>query len=127
MTMRGWSILPKRIGAQCAVFSLLLFGALIWWHWEAMLVSYLATRKISLPFKNIPELVANTPFKIELIPGTSFEDAFRYSPDPDWQKAYDERIEPYLENYVGLERVDFMENLKNDPTASYYDNYFSVM
>ena len=38
MTMRGWSASPSRIGAQCAMFSLLLFGALIWWHWEDMLV-----------------------------------------------------------------------------------------
>ena len=127
MTMRGWSILPSRFAARYAVFNLLLFGALIWWHWEAMLVSYLATRKISLPFNNIPELVSNTQFNIELVPGTSFEDAFRYSLDPVWQNAFKNRIEPFLEKNEGLGTPDFVEILKKDPQSAYYDNYFTVM
>ena len=127
MTMRGWSHFPSTIGAQCAVFTLLLYGALAWWHWEAMLVSYLSTRKINLPFKNIEELVTKTQYKIELTPGTAFIDTFRYSEDPFWQKAYKDRMEPYLDGNVGLRRADFLEKVKNDPSSSHYNNYFSVM
>jgi hypothetical protein len=58
--MRGWNTLSSKLPGQIALFSLLFFGTMIFWHWEAMLISYLATRVISLPFKNIPGLVANT-------------------------------------------------------------------
>ncbi|TRY79728.1 hypothetical protein TCAL_16114 [Tigriopus californicus] len=33
--------------------SLLLGGTLVFWHWEAMLISYLATRVIVLPFESL--------------------------------------------------------------------------
>ena len=92
-----------------------------------MLVSYLSTRIISLPFKTIPELVANTQYKILLIPGTSFEDSFRYSKDPVWQTAFKERIEEHLPDHNNFDRIDFMNILLEDGTAAYYDNYDSVV
>ena len=67
--MRGWDVLPSKLAAQIALFSLLFFGTMMYWHWEAMLISYLATRVIVLPFNNIPELVANSQFRILLMPG----------------------------------------------------------
>ena len=60
--MRGWDVLPSKLAAQVALFSLLFFGTMMYWHWEAMLISYLATRVVVLPFTNIPELVANSQF-----------------------------------------------------------------
>ena len=45
------------------------------------------------------ELIDMTDFKIALAPGTSYEDAFRYSTNPLWQKAWTERIEPDIETY----------------------------
>ena len=75
-------------------------GIVIYYYWEAMLISYLSTRFISLPFTNIRGLVENSDFKIALIKGTAFEDAFKLSTDPIWQKAYSERIEPYLDQYA---------------------------
>ncbi len=36
---------------------------MIYWHWEAMLISYLATRVIKLPFTSIAGLIANTDYK----------------------------------------------------------------
>ena len=58
--MRGWSILPSKTAAKIALFSLLFFGTLMFWHWEAMLISYLATRVNVMPFKDIVDLVTNT-------------------------------------------------------------------
>ena len=46
--------------------SLLFFGTLIYSHWEAMLISYLSTRVIVLPFNDIPELVSKTQYRIIL-------------------------------------------------------------
>ena len=84
LTMRGWNTLPSKLPAKIALFSLLFFGTMMIWHWEAMLISYLATRIISLPFKDIPDQVSNTDFGIILRPGTAFEDAFKTSPDQIW-------------------------------------------
>ena len=66
-----------------------------------MLISYLATRKIVLPFNNIPELVSKSSFRIALSPGSSYEDAFKTSIDPDWMVAWTDRIQPFLPDYVG--------------------------
>ena len=91
LTMRGWNILPSKPAAQLALFSLLFFGTLMFWHWEAMLISYLASRVIVMPFNDIADLVSNTDFRINLTPNTSFMDAFQFSKNPDWQAAWIQR------------------------------------
>ena len=75
--MRGWNIWPVKPGAEIAVFSLLFFGTIMYLHWEAMLISYLATRVTVLPFNNVPELISKTKFRIVLTPGSSYEDDFK--------------------------------------------------
>ena len=72
---------------------------LIYMHWEAQLISKLTSRKISLPFTNLPELLEKSDRNIILFPGSFASDMFRYSNDHIWQKAWDERIEPYIETY----------------------------
>jgi len=37
----------------CFGLSILVAGTIIYYHWEAMLISYLATRVIALPFKSL--------------------------------------------------------------------------
>ena len=125
--MRGWDILPERIGGRIALFALLIWGTLIYWHWEAMLITYLSTRQIVLPFNNIPELVSASPFRIFLIPGSSYEDAFKTSRDPSWMAAWEDRVKPYLAENGGISSGDFVDMLTADPVTAYYDNYFSVM
>ena len=130
--MRGWNILPSKLPGQIALFSLLFFGTMIFWHWEAMLISFLATRVISLPFKDIPDLVANTEFRIILRPGTSFEDAFKTSPDPIWQAAWTYRIEPHLDE-LGFDldpdrpQLDFSDKVTKDGLTAWYHDYLTVM
>ena len=125
--MRGWNTLPSKLPGQIALFSLLFFGTMIFWHWEAMLISYLATRVISLPFKDIPGLVANTPFRIILRPGTSFEDTFKTSKDPTWQVAWTDRVQPHLEEHVGFSKQDFAKKLARDGVSAWYEMYSLVM
>ena len=126
-TMRGWSDLPSRTAPQIALYSLLFYGTMMYWHWEAMLISYLATRKIVLPFNNIPELVSLSQTNVYLIPGSSYEDAFKTSRDPDWMAAWDSRVSPYLDENRGTSSSEFVEKLVLDSSFAYYDNYFSVM
>ena len=127
LTMRGWSETPTKSTAQIALYSLLFFGTMTYWHWEAMLISYLATRVTVLPFNNIPELIALSESKIALLPGSSYEDAFKTSTDPDWMIAWNDRIKPNIEDYMGKSTGDFVELIIKDSGVAFYDNYFSGM
>ena len=64
-----------------------------------MLISYLAARVIVLPFNNIETLLTQSNFQISILAGSAVEDAFKLSKDDVWQRAWKERIEPYLEDY----------------------------
>ena len=126
--MRGWDTLPSKLPAQIALLSLLFFGTMIFWHWEAMLISFLATRVILLPFKDIPDLVANTQFRIILRPGTAFEDAFKTSPDPIWQAAWTDRVQPYLDEIgFDMDRNQISDKVTKDALTAWYHDYLSVM
>ena len=98
---------------------------MLYYHWEAMLISYLATRVIVLPFNSIKELVDKSSFLIALNPGSSYEDAFKYATDPDWQAAWTGRIQPYLENYIeGSSRM--IQYPLADSNIALYDNFFAA-
>jgi hypothetical protein len=106
---------------------MLYFGLLIYYHWAAMLISYLSTRVITLPFGSILQLVSKTDFRIALLPGTSFMDAFKFSTDPVWQGAFTSRIEPYLDEYEEYKTAGMVGILQYDTETAIYDNYFSMM
>ncbi len=73
-------------------------GMFIFWHWEAMLISYLSSRVIELPFKTMPELLAETDYKVIITVGTSLEDFFKHSRDPVIQDVWSNRIQPHLDD-----------------------------
>ena len=117
MTMTTFRILISH-------FRIMYAAMLIYWHWEAMLISYLATRVITLPFRGVPELVDKSNFRIGLIPGSYFEDVFKYETDPHWQLAWKKRIQPYVKDYQGYQ-AKIIKLLKGDSSLAIYDNYFS--
>ena len=101
----------------------MLAGIVIYYYWEAMLISYLSTRFISLPFTNIRDLVENSDFKIGLLKATSMEDSFKLSTDPIWQKAYSERIKPFFDQFAPFnENLDKLDELalKDESVAIYH-------
>ena len=97
----------------------------MFWHWEAMLISYLATRVTVLPFYTLTGLLKTSDFRIALNPGSSYEDAFKLSKDPTWQEAWINRIQPYLDDYRNESSRMINFPLKEAKTAL-YDNYFSA-
>ena len=80
-------------------FRILIFGLVLNISWNANLISYLSIPKINLPFNNLETLLSATSNKIAVLPGSSTADAFRYSTDPLTQRAWRERIEPYLDEF----------------------------
>ena len=126
--MRGWNTLPSKLPARIALISLIFFGTMFFWHWEAMLISYLATRVISLPFKDIPDLVLNTPFRIIVQPGGIQEDDFKTSRDPIWQAAWTDRVQPYIEEHIGWTSADdFADKITKEELSAWYETYHGTM
>ena len=98
-------------------------------QWEAMLITYLSTRVISLPFDNLQTLLENTDYRIILMPESSFEDVFRQSTDPVRQKAYQENIKPNIElmKTKSSSWVDHAVNmLKNEKNIAIYSGYSTI-
>ena len=124
LTMRSWSISPEKMSGRIAFVVLLYASILLYYHWEAMLISYLATRVIVLPFNNIRELVDQSTFVISLFPGSAYMDSFKFSEDPDWQRAWKQRLEPYLDNYEHTSRM--IDYPLQDSNVALYENFFGV-
>ena len=128
-------------------------GLLIYYHWEAMLVSYLATRfvvfppclkfnilietlknlslftrKTVLPFTDVKNMYSKTPFRLAMIPDTTYVDNFKYSPDPVFQSIYSERIEPHLQEYRDYpdHLSDMIHFINEDPTTALYDGFIPI-
>ena len=64
MAVWSWSHSPNCYHNRIAFYSVLLAGTLIYYHWEAMLISYLAVRTIVLPFNSLEELAYQTDFNV---------------------------------------------------------------
>ena len=91
-----------------------------------MLITYLSTRKITMPFTSFTELYLHTNFKVVVLPYSADEDFFKYSTDPIIQKIYEERIKPYLQEYLDypiLSNYDTIPFIKNDFGAAAYSLY----
>ena len=71
VTARPWDTLPPSLKGQLATGGVILAGALVFWHWEAMIISYLAVRTVELPFHSLEELVKDTDYKVS-VPITNY-------------------------------------------------------
>ena len=60
------------------------------------------------------------------MPGTSFADSFKFSTDALWQRAWNERISPYIDTYAQNKEA-LINQIIQDPAYTLYDNYFSVI
>ena len=66
-------------------------GLLCYFHWEAMLISYLARIVISIPFSNMQELY-DSDYQVNTLAGSVYYDAFKYGNDL-WQMILKEKLE----------------------------------
>ena len=104
---------------------MLVAAALLYYHWEAMLVSYLSSRKTVMPFTSVEDMYLNTDYRLALIPSTTYEDNFKYSTIPIWQNIFKERIEPHLQEYADYpdHLFDMVHFIKNDFSTALYDSF----
>lgn len=101
-------------------FSVIIATSIIFYYWEASLVSFLAFETFLLPFTSIETLLANTDYQIAIYPGSNMEDIFKNSQDPVYQEAWIERIQPFLEDYLPY-TDDWISVLNHKPEIALYN------
>ena len=111
-------------------YSISFAGVVIYYSWEAMLITSLQTRVVSLPFTDISSMMTKTDYKISLVPGGTAEASFRDSTNPLFRKAYKERIEPYIDLMIPEGNVDYFDHLKKlimtRPDFAVYADFYNV-
>ena len=95
----------------------MIFGVLLNCAWQANLISYLTISKTSLPFTNLETLVTKSEFQIAIMPGSVYEDDFKLSLDPLFQRAWKERIQPYLKDYRPYQQ-NIIQILRNNTSIA---------
>ena len=94
-------------------------------HYKGILISFMAKQTIALSFQDISDLYKNTDMRIAIMPGGMVENDFRYSKDPLWQKIFQERVEPHLEEIKAYPNhiTDMTHFIRNDYKTAMYDVY----
>ena len=92
-------------------------GLLCYFHWEAMLISYLAKIVISVPFSNMQELYSSD-YRLTTLGGSSFSDALKYGNEL-WQLIYSEKLE-VVNQYCGSKEDCLNWLLLDAKNALYY-------
>ena len=80
-------------------------GLLCYFHWEAMLISYLAKRVIAVPFSNMQELYKSD-YRFTTLAESALSDSFKNG-DELWQLIFREKLEFFDQiNYVDWVLLD---------------------
>ena len=98
--------------------SFLFGGLLCYFHWEAMLISYLAQRVTPMPFTNMQELY-DSDYILGASPGSSNYDSFKYGSEL-WKKIYKDKLEP-------VPKPKHIEYVLSDTKKAVYKNMPSIV
>ena len=72
-----------------------------------------------MPFTTISDMYLNTDYRIVTRPSSSGEDDFKFSTDPIWKKIYEERLKPYLSEYIG-DQEHRLDIIRKEYTSAAY-------
>ena len=64
MIMLGNKVMPGSFSNRISFITVMLASILIYYHWEAMVISYLAVRTTQLPIITLQDLVKNSNLKV---------------------------------------------------------------
>ena len=59
LLMQGGSVIPNILSTRIAFACVLCTSILFYYHWEAMVISYVAVKKISWSIKSLDEFALN--------------------------------------------------------------------
>ena len=78
----------------------MLTSVLLYFLWEAMLVSYLAVDVQVLPFTGMETFMSSSNYKMASAPGWYAYSVFEHATNPTWKAVFTERMEPYVDDYA---------------------------
>ena len=96
----------------------MICGMLCYYHWEAMLISYLAKRVVAVPFSNMHELYKSD-YRLTTLPGSAYSDSFKNG-NQLWQQIFDEKLELFEEM---KDQTDFLNWVLDDAKNAVYHHY----
>ena len=64
--MMGSKVMPERYSSRIFFLTVVILGALVYWYWEAMVISYLAVRTIQLPIMTLQDLLYKSDLKVKI-------------------------------------------------------------
>ena len=67
----------RRLPSRCLILSVSLTGALVYWAYNAGLVSLLTVEHFNLPVRSLNDIVANPSYKVVLQSGTAYVNYFK--------------------------------------------------
>ena len=107
--------------------SIMSGAALIYYYWEAMLISYLSTRVTPIPFDSIQGLLDSS-YSFYAKPGSSFWDSFQFG-DTTWKNVFQQKLKPFEEEYIDymMNTEDYFAWVLEDGDRALYENFFAVM
>ena len=116
MSMKG------KLSTQIAFVSVVFGGMVIYNLWDAMLMSFLASRKTYLPFQTIEELLENSHYKLVLSKNAGvYLDRFRHTRDPVRTALWKRDVEPNLHEMPLYQNLaDYI--VDNPFVAAYHDS-----
>ena len=100
--------------------SILFSGLAFHLLWKASLISYLSKRTIKLPFNSLATLLSDTNYDIGILLKSNAAHQFEFSKDPDFQQAWEERISPNIESYVGYDSEKLVNMVMDFPRIAIY-------
>ena len=67
LLMQSWSNTPDSYQNRICFVCMMVAGMLLYWHWEAMIISYLAVKKVVLPYTSFEQLLSDSSDKVNSI------------------------------------------------------------
>ena len=66
LLFHGWNYTPTFLQNRIAFITVAITAMICYWHWEAMIISYLAVRKIVLPYESFEQLLSKSNDKVRV-------------------------------------------------------------
>ena len=66
LLFHGWNYTPTFLQNRIAFITVVITAMICYWHWEAMIISYLAVRKIILPYESFEQLLSKSNDKVSV-------------------------------------------------------------
>ena len=124
LLMRDHGTEPRSGATRTAYASIVFGGILVYYLWEAMLISYLSVKKVYMPFRTLEEFEKTSNYKLVVAKGFSQLDMFRSSKEYPYNDIWAKKMRPYAQDFPLV--YDLVRAMKNDPFSVVYVDAYQI-